>query len=54
MKKAEIKKSILDIATDVFSDTRVLFAYFDFLPLIHNYQQTYLEQIAVQSNTKVR
>ena len=27
MKKAEIKKNILDIATDVFSDTRVLFAY---------------------------
>jgi len=27
-------------------------AYFDFLPFIHNYQRTYLEQIAVQSDTK--
>ena len=52
MKKAEIKQNILAIATDVFSDTRVLFAYFDFLPLIHNYQQTYLAQIAVQSSAK--
>jgi predicted nucleotidyltransferase len=27
-------------------------AYFDFLPFIHSYQRTYLEQIAVQSDTK--
>jgi hypothetical protein len=27
MKKAEIKQNILAISTDVFSDTRVLFAY---------------------------
>ena len=27
MKSAEIKKNICDIATDVFKDTQVLFAY---------------------------
>ena len=48
MKKTEIKKNIFKIAADVFRDTQVLFAYL----FIHNYQQTYLEQMAVQSNTK--
>jgi len=33
-------------------ETIIRSAYFDFLPFIHNYQQTYLEQIAVQSDTK--
>ena len=48
MKKTEIKKNIFKIAADVFRDTQVLFAYL----FIHNYQWTYLEQIAVQSDTK--
>jgi hypothetical protein len=30
-------------------ETIVRCAYFDFLPFIHNYQRTYLEQIVVQS-----
>ena len=33
-------------------ETIIRSAYFDFLPFIHNYQRTYLEQIAVQSDTK--
>ena len=33
-------------------ETIIRSAYFDFLPFIHNYQQTYLEQIAVQSGIK--
>ena len=33
-------------------ETMIRCAYFDFLPFIHNYQRTYLEQIAVQSDTK--
>jgi hypothetical protein len=33
-------------------ETIIRSAYFDFLPFIHNYQRTYLEQIAVQSETK--
>ena len=48
MKKTEIKKNIFKIAADVFRDTQVLFVYL----FIHNYQRTYLEQIAVQSDTK--
>ena len=31
-------------------ETIIRCAYFDFLPFIHNYQRTYLEQIAVQSD----
>ena len=63
MKSAEIKKNILNIATDVFRDTPVFFAYLygsyavdqahPFSDLdIGNYQRTYLEQIAAQSDTK--
>ena len=48
MKNTEIKKNIFKIVADVFRDTQVLFAYL----FIHNYQRTYLEQIAVQSDTK--
>jgi len=33
-------------------ETIIRSAYFDFLPFIHNYQRTYLEQIAVQSDKK--
>ena len=33
-------------------ETIIRCAYFDFLPFIHNYQRKYLEQIAVQSDTK--
>ena len=33
-------------------ETIIRSAYFDFLPFIHNYQRTYLEQIALQSDTK--
>ena len=28
-------------------ETSIRNAYFDFLPVIHNYQKTYLEQIAL-------
>ncbi len=34
-------------------ETIIRSAYFDFLPISHNYQRTYLEQIAVQSDTKI-
>ena len=33
-------------------ETMIRCAYFDFLPFIHNYQRTYLEQIAVHFDTK--
>jgi hypothetical protein len=33
-------------------ETIIRCAYFDFLPFIQNYQRTYLEQMAVQSDTK--
>ena len=33
-------------------ETIIRSAYFDFLPFIRNYQRTYLEQIAVQTDTK--
>ena len=33
-------------------ETIIRSAYFDFLPFIHTYQRTYLEQIAIQSNIK--
>jgi len=48
LKHTEIVQELRDIATDVFRDTQVLFAYL----FIHNYQRTYLEQIALQSKTK--
>ena len=41
-----------DDETRIDYETIIRSAYFDFLPFIHNYQRTYLEQIAVQSNTK--
>jgi hypothetical protein len=41
---SEVKQKLHEIAPMIFGETPVLFAYFDFLPVIHQYQKAYRER----------
>jgi len=47
----DLKQKLHKIAPTIFKRTPVLFAYFDFLPVIHQYQKAYRERaLSVQGN----
>jgi hypothetical protein len=55
MLMSELKQKLHEIAPMIFRETPVLFAYFDFLPVIQQYQDAYRERaLSGQFNDKER